>query len=37
LALILNPRIKKDGLIAIGLATGIISDIITRLETDYKM
>jgi len=37
LALILNPRIKKDGLTNIGLSTGIISDIYNRLKTDYNI
>jgi hypothetical protein len=37
LALILDPRIKKDSLIGISLTSGIASDIYNRLETDYNV
>ena len=37
LALILDPRIKKEGLSNIGLSTGITSDIESRLKTDYNV
>ena len=36
LALILDPRIKREGLTGIGLASGIESDIYNRLKTDYN-
>jgi hypothetical protein len=37
LALILDPRIKKEGLIGIGLTSGMATDIYNRLYTDYIM
>jgi hypothetical protein len=37
LALILDPRIKREGLKAIGLSSGLISDIYDRLYMDYQM
>jgi len=37
LALILDPRIKRDGLIGISLTSGIASNIYNRLETDYNV
>jgi hypothetical protein len=36
LVLILDPRIKKEGLTGIGLISGISSDIYNRLKTDYN-
>jgi hypothetical protein len=36
LALILDPRIKREGLTRIGLTSGIESDIYNRLKTDYN-
>jgi len=35
LALILDPRIKKEGLIGISLSSGIIINIYNRLYTNY--
>ena len=35
LALILDPRIKREGLSNIGLGSGLESDIYNRLYTDY--
>jgi hypothetical protein len=37
LALILDPRIKREGLINIGLTSGLKSDIYNRLKTDYNV
>ena len=37
LALILNPRIKQEGLASIGLSSGMSSDIYNRLKTDYNV
>ena len=37
LSLILDPRIKKDGLEAIGLTYGQTIDIYNRLVTDYNI
>jgi hypothetical protein len=37
LALILDPRIKKEGLANIGLSIGIISDIYAKLSADYQV
>ncbi len=37
LSLILDPRIKKDSLEAIGLSQGQVTDIYNRLVTDYNM
>ena len=37
LALILDPRIKEEGLDNIGLSSGIKSDIHTKLLKDYQM
>ena len=37
LALILNPRIKQEGLSSISLSSGMSSDIYNRLKTDYNV
>jgi hypothetical protein len=37
LALILNPRVKKEGLINISLSFNITSNIYNRLKTNYKV
>ena len=37
LALILDPRIKQEGLTNISLSNNISSDIYNRLKTDYNM
>jgi hypothetical protein len=37
LALILDPRIKREGLKNIGLTSGLITDIYNRLYTDYQV
>ena len=36
ISLILDPRIKLEGLSALGLSTGQISDIRTSLEIEYN-
>jgi hypothetical protein len=37
LAFILNPRIKREGLINISLSSSISSDIYNRLKTNYNV
>jgi hypothetical protein len=37
LALILDPRIKREGLSNIRLGSGLESDIYNRLYTDYQV
>jgi hypothetical protein len=37
LALIINPRIKQEGLTSINLSSGISSDIYNRLKTNYNV
>jgi hypothetical protein len=37
MALILDPRIKQEGLTSISLSSGISSDIYNRLNTDYNV
>jgi len=37
MALILDPRIKQEGLIGIGLTSGISADIYNRLYDNYQM
>ncbi len=34
--MIFDPRIKEEGLKAIGISTGFILDIIARLRTDFN-
>ncbi len=36
LALLLDPRIKRDGLETIGLTRGQVTDIYNRLYEDYQ-
>jgi len=35
LSIIFDPRLKEEGLKSMGLSTGFISDIMTRLKTDF--
>ena len=35
MALVLDPRLKEEGLKSMGLSTGFISDIMARLKTDF--
>jgi hypothetical protein len=37
LSLILDPRIKREGLTSIGLSSGIEADIYNRLQIDYNV
>jgi len=37
MALILDPRIKREGLIGIGLTLGIAFDMYNRLYIDYQV
>jgi hypothetical protein len=37
LSLILNPRIKSEGLSLIGLTSGLSIDIKNKLEEEYKL
>jgi hypothetical protein len=35
--IILDPRIKREGLAGIGLDSGMIADIYNRLKIDYNV
>ena len=37
LSIIFDPRIKEEGLKAMGLLTGFIFDILARLRIDFNM
>lgn len=36
IALLLNPKLKEEGLINLGLSSGFISDIKTKLKEVYN-